>query len=190
MITIKRDTKWTGSLKALLAVAFGVYLIVTKANAMTLVVQIFGAGVLAVGVFPLLLSLKYPSMSQYASGAVVKILIAVLLLMLAGPISGIVRYILGGILCLFGASQILTLLSLRSSIVAGFWPFALPVILFLLGLMFFSEELIGKDIMGQIAGLAFIIYGVSKGLTTWNVGMKKSAQSQYTQFEDNSVDEQ
>lgn len=190
MFVFARDTKLSGTIKALLAVAFGIYLIVTKANAMTLVVQVLGAGILALGVFPLLLSLKYPAMQQLASGAVFKIIVAVLLMSFAGPVAGVLRYVLGGILCIFGASQILALLSLRNVIGGGFLPFLLPVILLSLGMMFFSEELVGKDVFGQLAGIAFILYGVSKAMTAWNVGRKKPAGQQYTQFEDNSVDEQ
>ncbi len=190
MFVVRRESKVSGIIKALVAIAFGIFLIVTKANAMTMVVQIIAAALLVFGVLPLLLSLKYPVMQELSEGAFFRILIAVLLLVFADDVGGVLRYIIGGILCVFGISQVLSLIAMPDSAKGGLLPFALPVVLFLLGLMFFSEELIGKDIMGQLAGLAFILYGVSKGLSAWKNDKKGSGYRRYDQFEDNSVDEQ
>ena len=190
MFVVRRESKVSGIIKALVAIAFGIFLIVTKANAMTMVVQIIAAALLVFGVLPLLLSLKYPVMQELSEGSFFRILIAVLLLVFADDVGGVLRYIIGGILCVFGISQVLSLIAMPDSAKGGLLPFALPVVLFLLGLMFFSEELIGKDIMGQLAGLAFILYGVSKGLSAWKNDKKGSGYRRYDQFEDNSVDEQ
>lgn len=182
MFIFKKETRSEGIVKALLSMALGIFMIVTKANAMTLIVQVASACLFIAGILPLLLRSKYPAMAEAASSAAYKIILAVILFVLADPVAGIIRYVLGGILCFFGISMIVSLLGARGT---GVVPFFLPCILILVGGLFFSEELIGKDIMGQIAGAAFVLYGVSKGWTTLK---KKDAPAEI--YEDDSVDEQ
>ena len=184
MFIFRQETRTHSILKALLYVAVGVYMIVTKANAMTLIVQIVSACILVSGLLPLLLAGRYPEMAASASGVVYKILLAVILFVLADPIAGIIRYVIGGLLCFFGISTIMSLLGTRGA--AGVASFILPCILFLLGVLFFSEELIGKDVMGQIAGAAFVLYGVSKG---WSA-LKRKDNGPSQMYEDDSIDEQ
>jgi uncharacterized membrane protein HdeD (DUF308 family) len=185
----RSESKLTGGIKALFAIALGVSLIVTKANAMTLVVQAVSVGIMALGIVPLILSMKYPAMQELASGSFFRILISVLLFTFAGPVAAVIRYIIGGILCLVGMSQIMNFFSMSKASAEGYMPFVIPVLLLAGGVMFFSEELIGNDIMGLIAGIAFILYGVNKG---WSVLKKDKDPENHNQyyFEDDTVDEQ
>lgn len=186
MIVFKQDTKTLGLIKALAAIVVGLFLVLTKANAMTLIVQIGAGCLLVAGVIPLLLKGKHPSMEEYASGSIYRMVIALIIFLLADPIAGIIRYVLGGILCFFGVSTIINLVKARETNSEGMLPYIFPAILVLVGLMFFSEELIGKDIMGLIAGLAFILYGFSKG---WSI-LKNGKSGPSGNYEDDSVDEQ
>ena len=185
----RNETKLAGTIKALFAIALGVCLIVTKANAMTLVVQIVSVMIMAMGVVPLFLSMKYPVMQELASGSLFRILISVLLFSFADPVASVLRYILGGILCLVGLSQITNLLSMRNSFAGGVLPFVIPVLLLAGGAMFFSEELIGNDIMGLVAGAAFIFYGSYKGVSVIKRSKNQQGSHQYY-TEDDTVDEQ
>ena len=185
----RRETKMMGSIKALFAIAIGVSLIVTKANAMTLVVQAISVGILALGVFPLILSMKYPAMQELASGSFFRILMSVLLFTFAGPVAAVIRYILGGILCLVGISQIMNFFSMRNTSDGGYLQFVIPVLLLAGGAMFFSEELIGNDIMGLIAGIAFILYGIHKGWSVIKMDKGQHGPHQYY-YEDETIDEQ
>lgn len=184
MFIIKRETRAQGIVKALLAIALGTFMILTKANAMTMIVQVASACLFIAGILPLLLKNKYPQMAEAAASAAYKIILAVLLFLLADPVAGIIRYVLGAILCFLGISMIVSLLRVKSGIRAV--SFILPCILILVGGLFFSEELIGKDIMGQIAGAAFVLYGISKGWTA----LKSKDNGSSEIYEDNSVDEQ
>lgn len=176
MLIFRQDNKASGTIKALLAIAFGVFLIVTKANAMTLVVQVIAIGMMALGVIPVLLSLRYPVLQMLASGAFFRVLIGALLFYFAGPVSSVLRYFLGGLLCFFGLSQIMAIVS-RYSLSRGFLPFILPVMTLSLGALFFSEELIGNDIMGLLAGIAFIMYGASKILSVFDINWRRKKAS-------------
>lgn len=185
----RSESKLTGGIKALFAIALGVSLIVTKANAMTLVVQAVSVGIMALGIVPLILSMKYPAMQELASGSFFRILISVLLFTFAGPVAAVIRYIIGGILCLVGISQIMNFFSMPNGSSVGSMQFVVPVLLLAGGVMFFSEELIGNDIMGLIAGIAFILYGVNKGLGVLKKDKNSQNPHQYY-FEDDTVDEQ
>ena len=157
----------TRVLKAVLFIVLGVFLIVTKANAMTMIVQVIAAGIFAVGTISFLAGLRFAS--AIPINAIINILISVLLFSFAGPVATVLRYIIGGILCLFGIAQTLKIMSLRATFGVGFLPYIIPVFSLLLGALFFSEELIGNDIMGLIVAIMFIMYGVSSLLTIFKV---------------------
>ena len=190
MLTFGYENRFSGPLKALLSIAFGIFMIATKANAMTLIEQIIAVAVLAFGVFSFLVGLKHKTMQMLSMNAIVNIVVALLLFFFAGPISAVLRYILGAILFFFGLYQVMVLFSARNILKGGFMPFVLPVLVMLAGGMFFSQELIGNDIMGLIAGIAFILFGVSELVASFKMkevfthlkeeSEKKSASSELT----------
>ena len=61
------------------------------------------------------------------------------------------------------------MMSLGATLRGGFLPYIIPVFSLLLGALFFSEELIGNDIMGLVVAILFIMYGVSSLLATFKV---------------------
>jgi uncharacterized membrane protein HdeD (DUF308 family) len=169
------ENKTIGLIKSLLAIALGAFLIVTKANAMQMVVQIIAGAILVVNVVAFLLSLKYPE-TMMSSGSVMSALIALLLFAFSGPVSAVIRYVLGGFLFLAGGSQVLALLGMRNQQGSGALSFVMPVLMLLGGCLFFSEELIGNDIMGLMVGVACIIYGFSKLITVIRLNKGRSQQ--------------
>jgi uncharacterized membrane protein HdeD (DUF308 family) len=170
------ENKTIGLIKALLAIALGVFLIVTKANAMQMVVQIIAGVILVANVVAFLLSLKYPQMMS--SGSVMSVLMALLLCAFSGPVSAILRYVLGGFLFLAGGSQVLALLGAGNQQGGGALSFVMPVLMLLGGCLFFSEELIGNDIMGLMVGVACIMYGFSKLITVIRLNKGRSQQDE------------
>lgn len=163
-----RENKIIGLIKAVLAIALGTYLIVTKANAMELVVQIIAGVIVLVNLFAFLIGLKYPAI-QMSSGSLFSLLLALLLFSFAGPVSTVLRYIIGGFLFLSGGSQVFALISSRGMMGLGYFSLVIPVLMILGGCLFFSEEMIGNDIMGLMIGVAVIMYGVSKIITVLRV---------------------
>ena len=70
----------------------------------------------------------------------------------------------------------------------GRLPYLIPVLTLLGGGLFFSEELIGNDIMGMTIGVACILYGISKCVTVLKLRKTQSSSQQYVQ--DDTIDEQ
>ena len=169
MLTFGYQNKFSGPFKALLAIAFGVFLIMTQANAMKLVVQIISVCVFVYGIFSLVFGLKNRSSHILSTSAVINIAISLLLFTFAGPVSAVIRYILGSLLFLLGMYQTVVLFSARNEMKAGVVPFILPVVIMLAGGMFFSRELIGNDILGVLAGIAFVLLGISELLASFKI---------------------
>ena len=76
-------------IKAVLFVLLGAFLIITKANAMTMIVQIIAAGLFIFGLVSLLVGLRFSSSIPVSS--VMNFLLSVLLFSFAGPISTVLR---------------------------------------------------------------------------------------------------
>jgi uncharacterized membrane protein HdeD (DUF308 family) len=179
-----QENKISNYLKAALYVAFGVYLIVAKVNAMELIVQIIAGGALIMGVVSFLIGLRFTSLQMLSSSAIFSVLLSLLLFAFAGPISAIIRYILGVILLLSGGSQTFSIMSGQGNYRFGAVSYLLPIIMVLGGCMFFSEELIGNDIMGLMAGVAFIMFGLTKIMRALKLNKKRPASRQtYSQQE-------
>lgn len=166
MLTFGYQSKFSGPFKALLAIAFGIFLILTQANAMKLVVQIISICIFVYGVFSFILGMKNSSLQMLTIGSVINIAISLLMFTFAEPISAVIRYILGSLLFLLGLYQTVVLFSARREIKGGVLPFILPVVVMVAGCIFFSKELIGNDLMGLLAGIAFVLFGLSELLAS------------------------
>ena len=112
MFYIRKETKVAGAIKALLAIAVGVLLLVAEVNVLEWVVQIIAAIFMVLGIIPLMLCLRNPQLQMFLPSAVYRIVIAILVFMLAGPIGGIIRYILAVVLIFYGVSKCLRLLNI------------------------------------------------------------------------------
>ncbi|MBR5834493.1 MAG: DUF308 domain-containing protein [Bacteroidales bacterium] len=109
MFYFKPETKSSRVLKALIAIAVAVLLLVAKVNILAWVVQIIAAIFLLLGIVPLVMCLRDSSLQAYLPQALYRIVIAILVFMLAGPIGGIIKFILAILLILYGVSKLLSL---------------------------------------------------------------------------------
>ena len=165
MITFGYRNRFTGPLRALLFIALGIVLIITKTNAMELVVKVVAAFILASGIVSFLIGFrkrKDGTMPLFSFNAVLNIVIAVLLFLFSGPASRVISYLVGLTLFGFGMFQTVVLLSAVRA-VRGVWTaLILPVLVMLAGaFIFFYPDVMGESI-GLIAGIALTAYGVSE----------------------------
>lgn len=192
MITFGYSSRFSGPLRALVFIALGIMLVVTKANAMELVVKVIAAFILASGLVSFILGYKKRqdgSMPLLGFNALVNIVIAVLLFLFSGPASRLISYLIGMTLFGFGLFQIIVLFSARRNFPGGWTMFILPVMVALAGaFIFFYPKVMGESI-GLVAGIALMFYGLSELIASFR--MSKVVESETPDEQEiDQIDEQ
>lgn len=159
-------------MRALVAIAVGIVMVVYNEQAMNIVVKIIAALLFASGVVSLAVGLKKKndSTSKLMNfNAVVDIVIASLLFMFNGVVANLIIYLIGFVLMGFGLFQIFALIGANRVIKFGLWPFIMPVLVTCAGLLLlFNPGFIASSI-SLIAGIALIMYGVSELISSWKM---------------------
>ena len=175
MITFGYSNKMTGPVRALIAIAAGVLMIVYTEQAMNVVVKIIAAFLLASGFVSLAVGLKKKndSTSKLMNfNAVVDILIAAFLFLFNGFVANLIIYLIGFVLLGFGIFQLVALISANKVAKVGLWSFVFPVLVIGSGAFLLFNPEFTKASISMVAGIALLIYGVSELLSSWK--MKKA----------------
>ena len=173
MFTFGYKSKVNGFMRAVIALAIGVMMVVSPANALTTVVKIIAAFMLASGVVSLVVGLKDKekgSLPLMSFNALVDLLLGLLMFIFPGVIARFMIYLIGFVLLVFGIVQLLALISARRAVGMGFGMFILPIIVTLIG-GFILFNPFAESVMTMIAGVALILYGASELLSSFK--MKK-----------------
>ena len=163
MITFGYSNKMTGPVRALIAIAAGVLMIVYNEQAMNLVVKIIAAFLLASGFVSLAVGLKKKndSTSKLMNfNAVVDILIAAFLFLFNGFVANLIIYLIGFVLLGFGIFQLVALISANKVAKVGLWSFVFPVLVIGSGAFLLFNPEFTKASISMVAGIALHIYGV------------------------------
>lgn len=172
MITFGYSNKMTGPVRALIAIAAGVLMIVYNEQAMNLVVKIIAAFLLASGFVSLAVGLKKKndSTSKLMNfNAVVDILIAAFLFLFNGFVANLIIYLIGFVLLGFGIFQLVALISANKVAKVGLWSFVFPVLVIGSGAFLLFNPEFTKASISMVAGIALLIYGVSELLSSWKM---------------------
>ena len=174
MFTFGYKSRVNGPLRALVALAAGMMMVVRPDEALTVVVKVIAAFLLASGIVSLLVGLKdrkggaLPLMSF---NAVVDVILGLVLFVFPGFIARFIIYLIGFLLLMFGLVQVTALISAKRVMGLGLWAFVLPVIVTLVG-GFILFNPFAESVMVLIAGAALIVYGASELFSSWK--MKKA----------------
>ena len=174
-----------GPMRALVALAVGIMMVIYPTSALTTVVKIIAAFMIASGVVSLVVGLRDKekgSLPLMSFNALINILLAILMFVFAPGIAKFVIYLIGFVLIAFGIVQIIAFLGARRVMPVSFGSFVLPIVVTLIG-GFILFNPFAESVMTTIAGSALILYGVSEFMSSWR--MKKVRE-----FEDTRVDEQ
>ena len=185
MITFGYSNKMTGPVRALIAIAAGVLMIVYNEQAMNLVVKIIAAFLLASGVVALAVGLKKKNDSTsnlMNFNAVVDILIAAFLFLFNGFVANLIIYLIGFVLLGFGIFQLVALISANKVAKVGLWSFVFPVLVIGSGAFLLFNPEFTKASISMVAGIALLIYGVSELLSSWK--MKKAIDEYEIRYPD------
>ena len=174
MFTFGYNSKINGPLRALIALAVGFVMVLRPESALTTVVKIIAAFVLASGLVSLIVGLKEKkngSLPLMTFNAAVDIIIGLVLFMFPGFVAKFIIYLIGFVLLGFGLVQIFALISAKRAVGMGLGAFILPIIVTCVG-GFLLFNPFAESVMVMIAGAAMIVYGASELLSSWK--MKKA----------------
>ena len=178
MYTFGYSNRLNGPLRAVIAMAVGVIMIVFSEDALNIVVKIIAALLLASGIVSLSVGLKKrnDSTSKLMNfNAVVDIVIAVLLFIFNDWVSTLIISLVGVVLLLFGLFQIFAMISANRVMRLGFSPFIMPVVVTLVG-GFIAFNPLAKEVMTMIAGGALLFYGITELISSRRM---KKAMDEY-----------
>lgn len=175
MIKFGYKNRFSGFIRAAVALAVGIVMVVTKTDAMVLAVRIIAAFLLASGLVSLLVGYRDRQNNQMplmgVNGAV-DILIALLVFLFPNFVAGLIVYLIGFVLLGFGLFQLITLASANRVMKVGVMAFVMPVLVLLAGAFLLARPTFIGTAVGTVAGAALIVYGVSELLSSWK--MKKA----------------
>lgn len=172
MITFGYKNRFTGPLRALTALAIGIVMVVSKANALNIAVQIIAAFLLASGLVSLIVGMinkQNGTLPLMAVNTVVDILIGLVLFMFPGFFANVLVFFIALALLGFALFQLVALVSANRVTNVGLGAFALPVLVLIGGVfLLFRPSFLGSA-LGTVAGVMLIIYGVSELLSSWKM---------------------
>ncbi len=178
MFTFGHKSRVNGPLRALIALAVGVMMVMNPDEALTTVVKIIAAFMLASGLVSLVVGLrekKNGSLPLMSFNALVDVIIGLVLFMFPGGVARFIIYLIGFALLAFGAVQLIALASARRVMNMGFGVFILPAIVTVVGGVIVFNPF-APAVMVMIAGASLIVYGASELLSSWKM---KKAMDEY-----------
>lgn len=168
MITFGYSSKFSGILRAVIAVALAVLMFVTPSNALALLVKIFSGVLCVAGVATCVYAIVHrtsPSFPLWITNAVMDIVIAALMFKFAGFVAGIVIYVIGVVLCIMGIWETVVLISARRKAKFSVAVYIIPSLLVaLLGVFLVivpTSPVLSKSI-NILVGIALLCYGISE----------------------------
>ena len=175
MITFGYNNKFSGLLRAIVAIAIGIVMVVCKTDAMVLIVRVISAFIFASGLVSLIIGYKNKkdgNMPLMGVNGVFDLVIAGLAFAFAPVAAGLVVYLIGFVLIGFGLFQLITLGSASRVMRMGVFAFVMPVLVLLAGVFLLVRPSFLGTAVGAVAGVALIIYGVSELVSSFK--MKKA----------------
>ncbi len=183
MITFGYKGKFKGLLRALTAIAIGLVMVWSKANALNIAVQIIAAFLVASGIVSMAVGYRNRQDGTFALmgvNTIVDIFLGLMLFLFPGFFAGLLVYLIAFALIGFGLFQIIALGSANGVFRMGALAFILPVIVIILGMFLLIKPSFIGETIGVVAGVALMIYGISELLSSWK--MKKAIDEYEIKF--------
>lgn len=175
MITFGYKNRFSGWLRAVVALAIGIVMVVSRTDAMVLAVRIIAAFLLASGIVSLAVGYKNRQNNQLplmGVNGIVDIVIALIVFIFPNFVAGLIVYLIGFVLIGFGLFQLITLASANKVLKVGVAAFVMPILVLLAGAFLLARPTFIGSAVGVVAGAALIVYGASELLSSWK--MKKA----------------
>lgn len=178
-------------LRATLAIAVGVVMIVTRTDAMVLAVQIIASFMLISGMVSLLAGARggFPGIWIMGCGGPFNLLLAVIMFAFPESVAGLIMFFVGVALVGSGIFRFMRIQALAKVYPVSIFSYIMPVLIAILGFVLMFAPSVFGEAVGFVAGGALILYGLSELFTIWK--MKKSGhKDDIINVEYTKVDEQ
>lgn len=188
MFTFGYTNRINGPLRALIAIAVGVVMMINPGQALATVVKVIAAFMLASGLVSLIVGLKDKkggSLPLMSFNAFVDVLLGLVLFMFPGFVAKFMIYLIGFALLAFGGLQLVALLSARRAAGFGYGVFILPAFITLVG-GFILFNPFAESVMVMIAGISLVVYGLTEIFSSWK--MKKAMSGNEARQTDSDVE--
>jgi uncharacterized membrane protein HdeD (DUF308 family) len=175
-ITFGYKSNFNSILRALVAIAIGLVMIIAN-NATITVVKIIAAFLIAAGVVSIvrgIIKRNDGTLPLMVTNAIVDILFGLLLFFYPQFVGNFIVYLIGIALVVFGGMQLLALSGAMSLLGAGFATLILSIFCIIGGILLLFNPF-GIRVMSIIAGCLLVIYGVSELISTWRMNKAKKA---------------
>ena len=192
MIIFGYKNKFSGLIRAILALAVGVVMVVSKTNALELAVRIIAAFLVATGIVTFFVGLKARQRGETSLlgvNAGVDIFLGLLLFFFPSFVVNIMIYIIGFALLVFGIFQLIALVGVVRAAHLRLTSFIMPALVVVAGGFLIARPAFIGETIGVIAGISLILYGISELLSTWKMRKVMSNVDDQT-IDDQTIDEQ
>lgn len=172
MIKFGYKNRFTGPLRALAALVIGAVMIVSKANALNIAVQVIAAFLVASGMVSLIVGLKNKQNGAFPLMAVntaVDIFLGFALFAFPSVFANLLVVFIALALAGFALFQLVALISASRVMSVGMAAFALPTLVLIGGLLLLFRPSFLGSALGTVAGVMLIVYGVSELLSSWKM---------------------
>lgn len=159
--------------KAIVAIIFGIILLMWPNEVLNYMVKIIGAVFCITGIISFLVSIRDQD-ERSARGltsfnGIGSIILGILLWSMAGFFTDILMFLLGFILMVAGIGQLVMLTSARKFGYIGLWSYVYPIIILMAGLIIFANPFEAKTSIVQFFGAVVIFYGITDLLNHYKV---------------------
>lgn len=204
MITFGFRNRFSGIVRAVAALALGLLLLIRPDCSISIIVKILASFLVASGIVSLVFGIinrENRGVGLMYVNALIDVVLGTLIFIFSEFVGTFILYLLGAALLIFGIFQIVILVSLISTTGPHIFGFLLPALAAIGGAILLFDPF-SKKVMGIIAGVALVVYGVSELIATWRVkkameGMEDGVNIEIhtsgpssTFQEDDNIDEQ
>lgn len=172
MITFGFRNKLSGYLRAAVAVALGVVMVAFPGSSLVIIVKVVAAFLIASGLVSLAFGFanrQNGGLGLMVTNAVVDIALGAVIFMFPAEVAGVVMFLIGLVLMVFGIFQLSAMLSASRVLPMGPAAFILPALCVIGGAMVVFRPFGLGEFLTLVAGVALLVYGVSEFFATWRM---------------------
>ena len=169
-----------GIVRAVLALALGVVMVVWPGTAIETVIRVIGAVLVVIGGVSLALSYTEREDGHtniMSFNGIFDVVFGLLLIIFPAFFAGLSMYLFGAVMLVFGIGQIVNLLAVRKKVEIGAVWFVLPFVVAVCGVVvLFMRQWQGQPILYLVFGIALIVYAFTEVVISFKTRQAKKAE--------------